>query len=183
MSEQPLQQGAQQMRGQQRTTVGTAGQQGNQMQGGQQSGYRLQDVQSPQEAGAMNAITRAIEICEWCADQCVAEGNSDMAECIRLCEDVSEIGEVSQVLLSRKSNYSTPILQTLEQAMQACAQECGRHNRAHCQDCASVLGQSINSIRQVTGAAGQGGQQMGGMTQRAGQQGTQTMATGQLPQQ
>jgi len=174
MSEQPLQQGGQQMqmRGQQGTTMGTAGQQGGQTQGGQQPGYRLQDVQSPQEAEAMNAITRAIEICEWCADQCVAEGNPDMAECIRLCEDVSEIGEVSQVLLSRKSNYSTPVLQTLEQAMQACAQECSRHNRGHCQDCAAVLGQSLNAIQQLTGSMGQGMQQ-GGMTQGRGQTGPQ----------
>jgi hypothetical protein len=143
--------------------MGTTGQQG------QQGGYRLQDVQSPQEAATMNAITRAIEVCEWCADQCVAEGNANMAECIRLCEDVSELGESSQVLLSKKSNYSTQVLQTLEQAMQACAQECSRHNRAHCQDCASVLGQSLHAVQQLTRGGGmqqqrtgQIGQQMGG---------------------
>lgn len=139
-----------------------AGQQGmtGQMGTGQQPGYRLQDVQSPQERTAIDAITRAIEICEWCADQCVAEGDPNMAECIRLCEDVSEIGEASQVLLARKSNFGTSILQTLEQAMQACAQECSRHNRGHCQDCATVLGQSLESVRQLTGSMGQGMQQV-----------------------
>ncbi|MFD1588371.1 four-helix bundle copper-binding protein [Halorientalis brevis] len=169
MSDQYPQQGGQQTQwtGQQGTTMGQSG------MTGQQGGLRLQDVQSPQEAAAMNAITRAIEICEWCADQCVAEGNANMAECIRLCEDVSEIGEASQVLLSRKSNYSTPILQTLNQAMQACAQECSRHNQGHCQDCASVLGQSLNAIQQLTGSKRQGMQQ-GGMTQGRMQSGSQT---------
>jgi len=183
MSEQPLQQGRQstqmggqqgsmqvtgqqrrQMQGGQQTGQMTGGQQSGQMQGGQQSammqqgqqaGLRLQEAQSPQEAQAITAITRAIEICEWCAEQCILEGNANMAECIRLCEDVSELGEASQVLLTRKSNYSTPVLQTLEQAMQACAQECSQHNRGHCQDCATTLGQSIDSIRQLTGS-GQG---------------------------
>lgn len=176
MSEQPLQQGKQstQMGGQQGTMQGagqrtgqmqggqmmggqqtgqmTGGQQTAGMQRGQQGGLRLQEAQSPQEAEAINAITRAIEICEWCAEQCIVEGNANMAECIRLCEDVSEISEASQVLLTRKSNYSTSVLQTLEQAMQACAQECGQHNRGHCQDCATVLGQALNSISQLTGS-------------------------------
>lgn len=156
------------------------GQQTGQVQTGQPAGKRLQDVQSPQEAAAVNAITRSIEICEWCADQCVAEGNPNMAECIRLCEDVSEIGEASQVLLSRKSNYSTPVLQTLERAMQACAQECSRHTQGHCQDCASVLGQSLGSIQQLTGTAGQGMQQQTGMTGGGIQQGRMTQGGGQM---
>ncbi len=168
MSEQYTQQGGQQaqLTGQQGTTMGQS------RTTGQQGGLRLQDVQSPQEAAAMNAITRSIEICEWCADQCIAEGNANMAECIRLCEDVSELGEASQVLLSRKSNYSTPVVQTLAQAMQACAQECSRHTQAHCQDCASVLGQSINTVQQLTGSMRQGMQQ-GGMSQGRTQTGSQ----------
>lgn len=126
---------------------------------GQQAGYRLQDVQTPQEATAMNAITRAIEVCEWCADQCIADGGAHMAECIRLCEDVSEIGEASQVLLARRSNFSTPVVGTLVQAMQACAQECSRHDRAHCQDCTAVLGQSIDAIQPLLGTTGTTSQQ------------------------
>jgi len=171
------------MTGQQAGQMQGGQMQGGQMQGGQQTGYRLQDVQSPQEAAATTAITRAIEICEWCADQCIAEGNGNMAECIRLCEDVSEIGEASQVLLSRRSNYSTQLLQTLQQAMQACAQECSRHDRAHCQDCATVLGQSIHSIQQLTDPSGQATQQFGGTARRSGQGGTQPMTTGQGMQQ
>lgn len=141
------------------------GQQAQQGVQTQQQGYRLQDVQTPQEAAAMDAITRAIEICEWCAEQCIAEGNPAMADCIRLCEDVSELGELSQVLLARKSNYSMPVVQTFEQAMQACAQECSRHGHAHCQDCVSVLGESIKAIQQLTGTAGQQAHQGATMAQ------------------
>lgn len=148
-------------------------------QGGQQQGYRLQDVQTPQEAAAIDAITRAIETCEWCADQCITQGNPAMAECIRLCEDVSELGEASQVLLSRKSNYSTPVLQALEQAMQACAQECSRHPQAHCQDCTKVLGQSVQALSQLTRTGGQTPQQQGMTAQGAGQMASQMTGAGQ----
>lgn len=146
-----------------------------QTQQSQMGGQRLQDVQTQEERQAIDAISRAIEACEFCAEQCIAKGDAKMANCIRLCEDVSEIGEASQVLLTRRSDHSVPTLQLFEQAMAACAQECSRHSDAHCQDCASVLGQSMNAIQRLTGATQQMGQQgMAQQSQQGGAPGTQT---------
>jgi hypothetical protein len=130
-------------------------QQGGQQFRSQQMGMRLQDVQSPQEKAALDSILRAIEVCEWCADQCIQAADPNMVECIRLCQDVSEIGESLTVLVPRKSRYSQQVLTAFQQAVQACAQECGRHSESHCQECASVLSQTLSTIQPLFQTSGQ----------------------------
>ena len=122
-----------------------------------QMGQRFQDVTTHEQQVATEYITRAIQVCEWCANQCLELGNPNMAECIRLCEDVSELGEVALTLLPRNSRYTQPHLQTLQNALQACAQECSQHQHAHCQECAQVLPEAIQSLQQF-GIAQSGGQ-------------------------
>lgn len=135
---------------------------------GQQSGTgtRLQDVESPQQRAALDGIARAIAVCEHCADQCIQLGDPNMTECIRLCEDVAELGETATVLLPRNSRHAWPVLGTLERAIQACRQECGQHGHAHCQECAAVLGDVQNALQQFRGSVGgpQGATQGMGMT-------------------
>lgn len=144
--QQPIgQQSGQRPQGQQQT--GQQSQMGGHSQM-QQRGQRLQDVQSPQHEAAMDYVARAIQVCEWCADQCVQEANPNMRECIQLCEDVSELGETVLALVPRQSRYAPTILQTFDQAARACAQECSQHQAAHCQDCAEVLGQTANAVGQ-----------------------------------
>lgn len=140
-------------------------QQPQQRQMGSQQGLRLSDVQSPQERQALEAIREAIATAEWCADQCIEEANPGMVECIRQCEDVSEIGETTLTLVPRKSRQAGTILSAFQQAAQSCAQECAQHDRGHCQECSRVLQQAAQATSQLL----HGGQQ--GMTQQ-GQQTT-----------
>lgn len=119
---------------------------------------------------ALQGIAEAIQVCAWCADQCVQEASPEMAQCIRLCEDVAELGEAAHVLLARNSRYSTPLLGTLQQAMEACANECARHAHRHCQDCATTLDRVANSITQFTGGGQSGGAGMQQFTGQTGQQ-------------
>jgi len=138
-------------------------QSGKQMpQRGQGMGLALSDVETPEQQQAVNSITRAVQVCEWCADQCVKLADPGMIECISLCEDVSELGHPSLALIPRNSRFTLQHLQTLQQAMQTCAQECGSHQHAHCQECAQVLDQASNDIQQYLGTLQQGtqGQQM-----------------------
>lgn len=118
-------------------------------------GLRLQDVESPQQRQVVDSIARAIQTCEWCADQCIQDANPSMIECIRLCEDVSELGETLLTLVPRNSRYAQSVLQTFEQAVQACGQECGRHQTNHCQECAEVLGRTAQSLQQFQAPAPQ----------------------------
>lgn len=173
-------QGQQGQGGQQNAMPGATGQGGQQHampeatgQGGQQhsiptatgqgGGWRLQDVESPEQREAVHAIARAIQVCEWCADQCIQEADPNMVECIRLCEDVSELGESALTLVPRQSRFAGQQLDAFLQAAQACAAECGRHSHGHCQECAQVLQgttQSVGSYLSILhGQGDQGGPQ------------------------
>jgi hypothetical protein len=141
----------------------------------------MQGRLGPQQRSALYGVVDAIEVCEWCADQCIQEGDPNMLECVRLCEDVSELGELTLALVPRNSRFAGTVAQTFQQAAQACLQECSRHPHNHCQECANVLGQAVTTTQSLV----QSGQQMGGMqaqTQGAGQArtgGTRGQATTQ----
>lgn len=130
-------------------------QQGGTQGTGQQMGGRL----PTQQRDAVSDISQAIAVCGWCADQCIQEANPNMIECIRLCEDVVELGEALLALAPRNSRYSHSVAQTFRQAAQACAQECGHHQHDHCQECAQVLPQVANSTQQLLQSPGQQGMQ------------------------
>ena len=155
-----------------------SGQLGGQ-QGGQSMGQRWQDVETPQEHEALYGILQAIETCEWCADQCIQLADQNMVECIRRCEDVSELGETVLALQPRRSPYAQSVMSTFLQAAQQCAQECSQHSHSHCQECAQVLGQTIEDTQKLLASSGQqsmqGGQQsmQGGQPHQGGQQGYQ----------
>lgn len=124
--------------------------------GGQQlKGLARQDVETPAERQAIEDVERAIQVCGWCADQCIQEADPMMVECIRLCEDVTELGETTLAMVPRSSRFTQSVLQTFQQAAQACAQECSQHSHAHCQECAQVLDQAVQSIQQLSAQGGQ----------------------------
>lgn len=131
--------------------------------GGQQRQQRQQ-----QDAGrlpqqyrqSLDGVAQAIELCGWCADKCIEEANPNMIECIKLCEDVVEIGETVLALGPRSSRFAPELAQTFERAAQACARECAQHSHSHCQECASVLPQAAQTVRQLSA-------QGGGMSQQS----------------
>jgi len=135
---------------------GQAGQAGQTAPGGggqlgRGMGLSLQDVETPQQRQLVDDVARAVQVCEWCADQCIQEADPNMVECIRLCEDVSELGTTVLALVPRNSRFAQSVLQAFEQAVQACGQECGRHQHSHCQECSQVLGRTAQSIQQFAG--------------------------------
>lgn len=149
-----------------------SGQTYGQTQGGPvrgQGAYRQQTGHQSQQLA--DSISRAVEVCGYCADQCIQESNPGMVECIRLCHDVTEIGETALAMVPRDSRYGQSILQTLQQAVQACAQECGQHDRDHCQECARVLGDTMQTLQQGMGAMQGAGRTQSTGTQSVGQRG------------
>lgn len=120
-------------------------------QGGQTMGHemRLSEVETPQQRQALLDVTEALKVCAFCADQCIQEADPNMVECIRLCEDVTELAATTLELVPRQSRQAMTVIQALGQAMEDCARECGRHQDGHCQECAEVLGQATQSIRQL----------------------------------
>jgi len=146
---------------------------GQQPMGGSQpagasQGMRLQDVETPQQRAVVDSVARAQQVCEWCADQCLQHADQQMIECIRLCEDVSELGETVLAFVPRNSRFSRRILQTFVQAARACQQECRKHQHAHCQECVQILGQAITAVEQQL-TTGQQGSQSGQQRHSSGQ--------------
>lgn len=132
--------------------VRTGGRIGGQMTD-QTTGMRL-----PQETRtALDSVAQAIQVCAWCADMCTQEADPMMIDCIKLCEDVTELGETVLALAPRNSYFTQDVVRTFQEAAQACARECGQHEHAHCQECATVLEQAAEATRQL---AGTGTQQM-----------------------
>jgi len=124
---------------------------------------------------ALQQFNEAAKVCEWCAERCVGEGPG-MAACLRLCRDVADIASLNARFIARDSPYGTELARLFINAAQACAQECSQHSHPHCQDCARVLGQAIQSTQQLLQSPTMGGQQM--QRQPMGSQPTQSQSMG-----
>lgn len=153
--------------------------QGGQMgrQGGQMSGQAAGNTLPQRHRMVLDYVAQSIQVCGFCADECIKEASPHMVGCVRKCEDVVELGEAVMALLPRNSEYSQTLLQAFQQAAQSCAQECAQHEHDHCQECATVLGQTIQTVQQY-GTTGQqsmtGGQSAMGQQMTTGQQGATT---------
>lgn len=149
----------------------------------QSGGVRSQNAgQLPQQyRQSLDAVAQAVQVCGWCADKCVESANPNMVECIKLCEDVVEIGETVLALGPRSSRFTAELAQTFERAAQACARECGMHSDSHCQECASVLPQAARMVRQLSAQGAQSQQPSQQPTGQRSQQGSLQLQ--QRPQQ
>ena len=136
-SQQPIQMGQQPQRGMQGQQMQTA------------MGLRFADATTQEQQIALSEILEAIKVCEWCADQCLDEGPA-MAECIRRCRDVTDIGSATVQLMSRHSIVADEAANMFINAASACLQECSTHHHAHCQDCAEKLDRAIMAVQQCT---------------------------------
>ena len=90
----------------------------------------------------------AAQVCEWCADACADEGDG-MARCIRLCRDVADLATLHARFMARNSAYHRELASICADAAQACAEECARHDHDHCQRCAEVLPDCVESCREM----------------------------------
>lgn len=145
------QQGIGQQMGQQGQTGGrqmgqTGGQQMGQTGGQQltQPGGQFDDQLPGEMRVALEDFEKAAKVCDWCADKCIDEG-PQMAECIRLCRDVSDLGTLNTKLIARDSVFGPELAEVFANAAEECASECMRHQNPHCQECASVLSRAVDS--------------------------------------
>lgn len=172
------QQGAQQFGGQSQMG-GQQSQTGGQQpqMGGGQGGQTFDDYLTGDERLVLHDVVKATHTAAWCADICIDEG-PQMATCIRLCEDVEELGSVTQEFIARDSAFAPHVVETLIEVAEECAMECEQHQHPHCQENASVLRKLVQSgIEYLQGQSGggqMGGQrsQMGGQSQMGGGQQT-----------
>lgn len=127
----------------------TGASQGGEMQeaaGSRQPGLTLDEALTGDMRLALHDFVQSATVCEWCADQCIDEG-VHMANCIRLCRDVADLAMQNVRFMARDSSFGPDLAEAFMVAAEECARECGKHQHAHCQDCASVLRRAIDSTR------------------------------------
>lgn len=129
---------------------GTAGRQAS----GQGIGLTLDDVLTGEMRLALEDFAETAQVCEWCADQCIAEADPMMVECIRLCRDVADLARLNLALLARDSIFGPDVAEPFATAAEACADECAQHRHDHCQECARVCRQAAASTREMLATLG-----------------------------
>jgi hypothetical protein len=105
---------------------------------------------SDRQRECIENCNEATEVCEWCADECLGQG--EMEECARLCRDVADLTSLHARLMARDSAHSQGLAETCAEACEACAEECSKHDAEHCQVCADVLQECAESCRQMSTA-------------------------------
>lgn len=90
------------------------------------------------ERTCLSRCQQAVSVCERCADRC-AEADGEMAECLRLCRDVTEIASLHVQFLARGSAHREALAGLCGTVCANCADECARHDDDHCQACVDVL--------------------------------------------
>lgn len=73
-----------------------------------------------------------------CVDACNSEPG-DMSECIRKCSDASDICQAVSTVAARRTHGNTVVIKSLLEACiiacKVCAEECAKHDNAHCRRC------------------------------------------------
>ncbi len=89
-----------------------------------------------------------IAACNFCAASCLKEEHvQHMTSCIALDMDCAEVCRTTAVLLARDSKHGKHLLKECIELCDACAEECGRHEHAHCQACAKACRECADACR------------------------------------
>lgn len=97
-----------------------------------------------------------LEVCAACAhacDNCVytcCAGNTNMAECMRLCLDCAAVCHLCEALLARGSAFAERICNVCAEICAACAAECERCGADTCGSCARTCRTCAERCRAVT---------------------------------
>ena len=92
----------------------------------------------------IEACTDCAEACTQCADDCLSEQTvQELAKCIRLNLDCSDICETTARVVSRQTEYDANLTRAMLQACVVACRSCGdeckihaEHGMKHCEVCA-----------------------------------------------
>ena len=91
-------------------------------------------------------------ICNSCADACSAE-EMDMRACIRVCSDCSDVCTALYRVASRRTAGNVPVIEATLQACitacRVCAEECEKHDNAHCRRCAKMCRECLEDCERA----------------------------------
>lgn len=120
---------------------------------GEPFGFLVMDVDDlphvdDRMAECIHNCYKAAAATEHCADQCAEEGK-EMARCLRLCRDVSDLAILHARLMVRNSEYSERLAEICADACEECADECGMYDAEHCEIAEEALRECAESCRDM----------------------------------
>ncbi|MDX1761509.1 MAG: four-helix bundle copper-binding protein [Christiangramia sp.] len=94
----------------------------------------------------LHALGNCINHCNYCADACLEEDNVKMMkDCIRLDRVCAEVcSSLNQVLATGYKDVKG-LVEYCIMVCNACADECGKHDNQHCQDCAKACRECVKA--------------------------------------
>ncbi|WP_322987038.1 hypothetical protein [Natribaculum luteum] len=158
--------------------------QGQQM-GGQQFGQRMagrqptaqfEDHLSNELRIALEDLNHVAHVAEWCARECATAG-PQLADCARVCHDVSELAEINERFIARDSPFGPELADLFVRTAIEGLPELEQHEQQHphITETISAIDRAIDSCETVLQTVGQetqptGGQRTQGMQSMGGQQ-------------
>lgn len=96
----------------------------------------------------IHALGNCINHCNYCADACLDEDDVKMmATCIRIDKVCAEVcSTLNQVLATNYKNVDGLVKYCIE-VCNDCADECGKHEHDHCQECAEACRHCVDACR------------------------------------
>ena len=144
-------QGAQQMTQGGQMGQGQMGQQADLLQ---QTGRNFESDLTGELRTALKDFEEVTDVTEWCVDQMIEQG-SNMATCIRVCQDIGELADLNARLIARDSVYGLEAAMLFASVAEDGLQEIQRHQNPHCQETAAVVNRAIDSTYRLLESFGE----------------------------
>ena len=115
-------------------------------------------LDADQLAQTIDMLVDCANTCTQCADACLAEGDPDLARCIRRNLDCADICNTTSRVVSRQTEYDAdvtrPLLEACIAACRSCGDECERHadHMEHCRICAEQCRSCEEACRSLLAA-------------------------------
>jgi hypothetical protein len=103
---------------------------------------------TPPHANLIQELVNCALACEACASACLAEEDvTMMTRCIELDRDCSDVCSLAARLVLRESEVASHYLKAVEEICELCAEECNKHEHAHCKACAEACQSCAEACR------------------------------------
>lgn len=98
----------------------------------------------------IDACYRCADACDHCSVACLSEDNvKEMERCIRLDMDCAAVCRLTAEVMARESECHILVCRLCEKICTACAEESGKHQHEHCQNCAQQCRECAQLCQQM----------------------------------
>jgi len=119
-----------------------------------QTGQELDEDLTSELRVALNDFEEVSRTTRWCIDKLVDEG-PQMADCIRVCQDLGELADLNVGMITRDSIYGLEAALLFAAVAEDGLEVIERHRIAHCQETVDAVRRALDSTWQLIEAFGE----------------------------